>query len=66
MSIFLEPSDVAKLTGRELKSAQVKELRRMGILFYINAAGHPIVPISVVEGRKEDAPVKPKWQPRGI
>ncbi|MXS85323.1 DUF4224 domain-containing protein [Nitrosomonas sp. HPC101] len=66
MSIFLEPADVAELTGRRLKSAQVKQLRTMGILFYLNASGRPIVPKSAVEGRKEDAFVRQKWQPNGI
>lgn len=66
MSIFLEPPDIAELTGYRLKSAQIEQLRFMGIPFYINASGRPVVTKSAVEGRKEDAPVKPKWQPNGI
>jgi len=43
MSIFLAPDDVAILTGKKKKSCQVDQLRFMGIPFYINAAGRPVV-----------------------
>jgi len=66
MSIFLEPSDIAELTGYRLKSAQVEQLRVMGIPFFVNAAGRPVVTRAAVEGRKDAQDVKPKWQPRGI
>lgn len=66
MSIFLEPSDLATLTGRKLKSDQINQLRFMGIPFFVNAAGRPVVTRAAVEGRKDTEDVKPKWQPRGI
>lgn len=66
MSIFLEPSDLATLTGRKLKSDQIDQLRYMGIPFFINAAGRPVVTRAAVEGRKEDQSVRKKWQPNGI
>ena len=63
MSIFLAPDDVAILTGKKKKSCQVDQLREMGILFYINAAGRPVVPVASVEGRdfSQQAPKK-EWQ----
>lgn len=67
MSIFLNPEDVADLTGRKSKSRQVEQLRIMGIAFYVNAAGRPIVTRAAVEGQGSDRPVKPKkWQPKGF
>jgi hypothetical protein len=49
MSIFLDDDDVVKLTGKKLKAGQIDVLRRMGILFYVNAAGRPVVPIFSVD-----------------
>lgn len=63
MSAFLEDADIAKLTGRKMKSLQIVALRKMGIVFRVNATGHPVVTWSAVEGRKEE-PVKTAWQPR--
>lgn len=48
--------DVAILTGKKLKSGQVDVLRRMGILFYVNAAGQPVVPRSSVEHHLHSSP----------
>ena len=50
-AIFLDPGELAILTGRKLKRLQVAQLRKMGIPFHINAAGRPIVCRSAVEGR---------------
>ncbi len=58
---FLTEEDTVKLTGRCLKSKQIAALRKMGIAFFVNASGHPVVPVSAVEGRKE-APHKKKWE----
>lgn len=55
MSIFLDDDDVAKLTGFKLKSRQIDLLRHRGILFYINAAGRPVVPKSAVESQSNTA-----------
>jgi hypothetical protein len=64
MSIFLEQSDVAILTGKKLKAQQVDVLRGMGILFYVNAAGHPVVPKSAVEGLNKPIEQQDKpWVP---
>lgn len=63
-SIFLSNEDVAILTGKKLKSGQVDVLRKMGIPFFINASGRPIVTIASVEGSKRmtEQPDKP-WIP---
>jgi hypothetical protein len=64
MSIFLDDDDVRKLTGKKLKAGQVDVLRRMGILFYINASGWPVVPKSAVDPQinKINQPDQP-WVP---
>jgi hypothetical protein len=64
MSIFLDDDDVAKLTGKKLKAGQIDALRRMGILFYVNAAGRPVVPISSVDPHNHAAaPIDKPWTP---
>lgn len=64
MSTFLTLDELATLTGRRLKSKQVEQLRTMGIAFWVNAIGRPVVTTAAVEGRKE-APQQKTWiQPR--
>lgn len=65
-STFLTPDDVAVLTGRKSKSRQVEALRKMGVPFFINSTGHPIVTKSAVEGggAKGAAPPAKKWSPK--
>lgn len=64
MSIFLDPSDVAMLTGKKLKSQQVAVLRKMGIVCFVNASGHPAVPKSAVEGKINTSAQQEKpWVP---
>lgn len=60
MSAFLSKDDVAVLTGRRVKSKQIEALRKMGIAFWVNAIGKPVVTVAAVEGRKE-APVQKTW-----
>lgn len=62
MSVFLAPDEIAQLTGRKLKRLQVDALRKMGIPFYVNAIGKPVVTLAAVEGRKEPPPKK-VWTP---
>ncbi|PTQ75428.1 DUF4224 domain-containing protein [Nitrosomonas oligotropha] len=64
MSLFLDSEDVSILTGRKTKSGQIDALRRMGILFYVNAVGKPVVPRSAIEpsSKQPDAIEKP-WKP---
>ncbi|WP_244071893.1 DUF4224 domain-containing protein [Nitrosomonas sp. PY1] len=63
MSIFLDDDDVAKLSGSKLKSRQIDSLRKMGILFYINAAGRPVVPKSAIEGGIQTIKQEQSWAP---
>jgi hypothetical protein len=51
--IFLEPAEVRALTGKAQKTKQVEQLRKMGIPFFVNAAGHPIVARAAVEGSRQ-------------
>ncbi|WP_410594122.1 DUF4224 domain-containing protein, partial [Bacillus sp. SIMBA_074] len=51
---FLSTNELVVLTGRKLKSKQVEALRRMGLPFFVNACGRPIVTRAAVEGRKVD------------
>jgi Domain of unknown function (DUF4224) len=64
---FLCSQELVVLTGRKVKSKQIDALRRMGVVFFVNALGKPVVARSAVEGRSE-APtqrsVRPSWQPR--
>ena len=60
MSTFLTGDDVATLTGRKVKSKQIEALRAMGIAFWVNAIGRPVVTVAAVEGRK-DAPPQKTW-----
>jgi hypothetical protein len=50
--MFLNPQEVAELAGRKIKKLQIEQLRWMGIPFYVNAIGRPIV-VRAVPGGKE-------------
>lgn len=67
MSTFLTPDDVAILTGFKTKARQIQSLRQMGIAFWVNPAGRPVVARSVIEGRGTLA-IAPKaaWVPPGL
>lgn len=64
--MFLSTGELVELTGRKVKSKQIDVLRRMGVPFFVNALGRPVVARSSVEGgaravaRSADA----SWQPR--
>jgi hypothetical protein len=60
---FLDENEISELTGRKMKSLQIDALRRMGIPFYVNATGHPVVTRSTIEGKKEEQPAK-RWIPK--
>jgi len=60
MDTFLTTEALAVLTGRRRKSKQIEQLRTMGLPFWINAVGAPVVTIAAVEGRKE-APREKTW-----
>lgn len=61
---FLSQDELAYLTGRKLKSKQVDVLRRMGIPFFVNARGAPVVTRAAVEGRHNPQKLaETKWRP---
>lgn len=49
-SAFLSREDVATLTGRQRRADQAAQLRAMGLPFFVNAAGWPVVARVVIEG----------------
>ena len=63
MSIFIDPDDVAILTGKKNKSGQIEALRRMGIAFFVNPSGRPVVTKAALEGKISQDKPKSAWQP---
>lgn len=63
-NVFLEADAIVELTGRKLKSKQIEALRVMGLPFFVNATGHPVVARCVAEGKKEAEPIKRTWVPK--
>jgi hypothetical protein len=64
--MFLEPEELRVLTGKAQKVKQVEQLRRMGLPFYVNAAGHPVVARAVIEGasrQEQSAAIVKPWRP---
>ena len=65
MDTFLTQEEVEYLTGRRVKAKQAEILRRMGVPFFLNAGGRPIVTRVAIEGRGGAAELsRPKWVPR--
>lgn len=65
--MFLTQDEIVILTGRPQKSRQIEQLRKMGVPFYVNAIGRPIVARAIIEGRKEKVePPKPRWEPEAL
>lgn len=56
MSIFLTRDEVAELTGRKIKARQIEHLHSLGLVFWINAHGVPVVPRAAIEGRTDRPP----------
>ncbi len=63
-AVFLDDDQLRHLTGRAHKGRQIEQLRLMGVPFFINAAGRPVVARSAVDGVKQ-APAKRTtiWEP---
>lgn len=60
--MFLSQAELTTLTGRKTKSKQIEALRKMSVVFFVNAAGRPVVAKSAIEGQKEvHRPLG--WQP---
>ena len=60
--MFLNADELVLLTGRHRKAKQIQQLRVMGIPFYVNASGHPVVARAVVNGIRPE-PFQPRWTP---
>lgn len=64
MSTFLTNDEISSLTGRKIKSKQIEALRKIGIAFFVNATGHPVVLRSAIEGKSNITPKQDKgWKP---
>jgi hypothetical protein len=62
--MFLTNSELIELTGFKHPSKQIEMLRRQGIAFNVNAAGHPKVVRAVLEGRdRSNAQPTKTWNP---
>jgi len=66
MSVFLDDDDVARLTKKKRKSCQVAALRSMGIPFFVNPAGEPIVTKKAVEGGEPVEYMQQTWQSKAF
>ena len=69
MSIFLQPSELAELTGvrqrrgkKTREVLQIEALRKMKIPHYVNAANRPVVARAVIEGGAAPS-FTPSWSP---
>jgi hypothetical protein len=65
--VFLSTQELVQLTGRKVKAKQIDALRRMGVPFFVNALGRPVVALAVIEGRSEAAAqrtARALWKPR--
>lgn len=61
--MFLTAAELAILTGYRQKGRQLARLRQMGIPFWTNAAGQPVVARAAIEGRKAPARPTQDWVP---
>lgn len=61
--MFLTANELRELTGFTRRSRQIAQLRQMGIAFWINGAGRPVVPRAVIEGRKTAPQPAKTWEP---
>ncbi|MGZ3235741.1 MAG: DUF4224 domain-containing protein [Burkholderiaceae bacterium] len=60
---FLTDEELVSLTGKCWKSKQIEALRKMGLTFWVNACGKPVVPVAAIEGKKTVKQVK-AWEPK--
>jgi hypothetical protein len=63
---FLDRDEIKELTGRTQVARQIEALASMGIPFFVNGVGRPVVTRSAVEGRSAAAQESKKkaWIPR--
>ena len=63
---FLTDEELVRLTARKVKNKQIESLRRMGIPFFINACGRPIVARTAINGLGDKSVHHPAWMPRSV
>jgi hypothetical protein len=62
--LFLTDDEVTELTGYRQAGKQVAMLRRQGVPFHVNAAGHPKVARAILEGSRAKTLEQYKtWEP---
>lgn len=63
---FLGREELKELTGRSFVKLQIAALTKMGIPFYVNDIGRPVVARSAIEGKTAAAPAlqKKPWIPK--
>ena len=61
--MFLDADELKALTGYAQRARQIAQLRQMGIAFWINGAGRPVVPRAVIEGNKSAPQPAKTWEP---
>ena len=74
MTTFLPTEDIITLTGiRCARAGQTREQRqiaalsKMGVPYFVNAAGRPVVARAAVEGQASSATAEASgWEPAGV
>jgi hypothetical protein len=62
--MFLTPEELFTLTGYKMRRQQIAQLKRMGIAFWLNASGRPVVASAMFQGSDKMAPPPTKtWEP---
>jgi len=66
MDMFLTKLELITLTGRALKGSQTEQLRKMGISFFVNASGRPVVTRAAIVGSNNRAEAPKSWSPKAL
>jgi hypothetical protein len=63
---FLDKNELKEFTGRSYVKLQIQALREMGVPFFVNGIGRPVVARAVLSGRSSAIPTPPKkaWKPK--
>jgi hypothetical protein len=61
---FLDDDALRKLTGYKVARLQIDQLRNMGLPFFVNGHGKPVVPRAAVDGKRESSKrQQSNWHP---
>lgn len=61
--MFLSDEEIYDLTGYHQPTKQAAMLRKQGIPFHVNAAGHPKVARAIIEGKHAKQRIANDWTP---